>query len=199
MLYGIQGVNNGVGILDSVCEYLYSNANYPDVIIRNLKSCDLIRKRTTNEPMTSNNEALWYKPAIFSSDYEKKDEGYKTLFIQPGKFNSRTYLYGLVRWGDGRRYFNDVSSDVWGYNIYNVWLSERFYYDASGSVTKGPIGAGIGYIYTGRTDTHNPLYYHATETLLETENQCGFSLAPVLIFPKTRYEISTEKNEERKI
>lgn len=44
-LYGVAGAKNGVGLLDSTCEYLYTSNKYPGCIVRNLKTFDLRRRR----------------------------------------------------------------------------------------------------------------------------------------------------------
>lgn len=37
VLYGANGYNNGVGLLDAVCDYCYGDNNFKGSIIRNMK------------------------------------------------------------------------------------------------------------------------------------------------------------------
>jgi len=42
-LRGNEAVNNGVGLLDAICDYCYSNEEYKSIVIRNMKFGDLYK------------------------------------------------------------------------------------------------------------------------------------------------------------
>lgn len=96
-LVGTKGLENGVGLLDATCEYLYESNDFPDAYVRNLKSFDFTGKKVHGvEQKHGWYDVDIYNTTVYHDALDNNSDGYTEFyassfgcFEQPKAYVSR--------------------------------------------------------------------------------------------------------------
>lgn len=205
---GVEGYNNGVGLLDTIVSECYLNPEFSKMSGRNLKFSDLYPEKnsiganwsaytTTSMPkVQSCAESLYEKYPTYDEIQEKVFDGYdsktpskimrwKASLGKAGKYNDQATLLKL---------WNDCGMG-------NQFLSSRFrgqaWHDGNTDPTNlttyySILHASNGYL----NNLSGSGYYHLVRQIGQEEDFTGGEetgvVMPLLIFPKSTYKL--EKN-----
>lgn len=204
-LGGINGYQNGVGLLDSICESCYSDTSFPVVQCRNMKVLDLQDAPSRNQSFTKREEDLtnWTSPdidfyegdiptfpTVAEQDMQRRIySGYKTGIIRhlSGGFDGTSFYESSYRVPS-----KHTTPDVTG------WLSSRIHFkDSSKCTWLGGLvilswdkytthGDDYGH-FAGFVGRAQPYYWGPADTAgYGNLNPTAQNLLPMVILPKNR-------------
>lgn len=176
-LGGKAGFNNGVGALDSLCEYLYLNADFDTKQIRNMKITDFGR---------SNQELKGYVPTTGEATHERYYMP-SVSYNQDGSFASRPFSFStskqlgvensydrrnlqITPWKDGGQSGFSLGLDpkfIGALDVELCWLSTRNYWRRA---------QGVGWVRMEYS-----LLTLSSSRLCELGGLCGFGVGHVFV------------------